>query len=196
MAQIFTDILNQGRMNMQNPGVGKSRQWFRDKASEVGRINATNLISNHPTLQKTVVRPGFMYLYSYDAKHKDTLPYYDMYPLVFPFSADATGFTGINLHYLPPILRARLMDSLYDLSAKKEFDEKTKLNLSYRILLSSSKYKYFAPCVKRYLYSQLRTRFLLIPSNEWDIALFLPLEKFNASKSLVYRDSNAIMRKS
>lgn len=196
MGQIFADILNQGRTDMQTPGFGKSRQWFRDKASEVNKINATNLISNHRTQQRTSVKVGQMYLFAYDAKHKDTLPYYDMYPLVFPFSLVDGGFMGLNMHYLPPILRARLMDALYDLASNKNIDDNTRLMMSYRVLQSSSKYKYFAPCVKRYLFSQLRTRFLLIPSNEWDIALFLPLEKFNASKSLVYRDTNAIIRRS
>ena len=194
MNQIFTDILNQGRMNMHGPGF-KSREWFRAKATEVSRINATQLINNHSTLQRSKAQIGSMYLFSYDAKHKDTLPYYDRFPLVFPFALHDDGFTGINLHYLPHILRARLMDALYTLISNQNFDDKTRLRLTYNVLQSSSKYKYFQPCVKRYLFSQLRTRFLLIPANEWDIALFLPLERFTVNKNVVYRNTNAIVRK-
>lgn len=193
---VFTDILNQGRQNFARPGFADSRDWFREKAREVANINVSRLITGNPTLQKTVVQPGFMYLFSYDPKYKDDLPYYDRYPLVFPFTLHGDGFTGINMHYLPHLLRARLMDALYSLASNQNFDEKTKLRMSYDILNSASRYKYFKPCIKRYLYTQLRTRFLLIPSNEWDIALFLPLERFTVNKINVYRDSSATVRRS
>ena len=193
---VFTDILNQGRQSFMRPGFVDSRDWFRDKAKEVASVNLTRLINGNAELQRSKIQPGFMYLFSYDPKYKDDLPYYDRYPLVFPFSVDGEGFTGINMHYLPHVLRARLMDALYNLVSNQNFDEKTKLRMSYDILNAASRYKYFKPCIKRYLYSQLRTRFLLIPSNEWDIALFLPLERFTTNKSIVFRDTNAIVRRS
>ena len=193
---VFTDILNQGRQSFMRPGFVDSRTWFRDKAKEVASVNLTRLINGNAELQRSRIQPGFMYLFSYDPKYKDDLPYYDRYPLVFPFSVDGEGFTGINMHYLPHVLRARLMDALYNLVSNQNFDEKTKLRMSYDILNAASRYKYFKPCIKRYLYSHLRTRFLLIPSNEWDIALFLPLERFTTNKSIVFRDTNAIVRRS
>jgi hypothetical protein len=128
-------------------------------------------------------------MFGYDAKMKDVLPFYDKFPVVFPFSRDATSFTGINLHYLPFMYRAKLMDSLYQIVTDQKFNEKTRLNLSYRLLASSSRYKYFEPCVKKYLYSHVQTKFLQVPSNEWDIALFLPLERFTVSKGKVYKDT-------
>jgi len=178
------------------PGFGDSRDWFREKAREVANVNATRLINANAQNQRARVLPGFMYLFSYDPKTKEDLPYYDRFPLVFPFTIHPDGFTGINMHYLPHLLRARLMDALYNLASNGNFDEKTKLRMSYDILNAASRYKYFKPCIKRYLYSQLRTRFLLIPSNEWDIALFLPLERFTTNKSIVFRDSTATIRRS
>lgn len=194
---IFTDILEQGRTSGEKPGGLESRDWFRSKAQEVARINTQRIISAHREQSSSIVRPGFMYLYQYDPKHKETLPYYDMYPLVFPFQPDGDGFLGLNMHYLPHIYRAVLMDRLYDLSSSTMYTERTKLRMNYELLSQSSKYKYFKPCVKRYLYSHLRSKFLMIPSNEWDIALFLPLEKFQKSNKLaVYADSRSIIRKS
>lgn len=186
---VFTDILEQGRKGFFKPGAIDSRDWFREKARSVRNINTTKLINTHQEYQMSKVRPGFMYMFAYDAKHKDTLPYYDRFPLVFPFSADSEGFLGMNLHYLPHLLRARLMDALYNLVSNAKFDETTKLRMSYDILNGSSRYKYFKPCVKRYLFSQMQTKFLFIPSSEWDIALFLPLERFTVTKSIVYKDS-------
>jgi hypothetical protein len=195
MAQLFTDVLEQGRQNFMRPGFVDSRDWFRDKAKSVSRMNEFRLVNQNVELQRRIPTPGYMYMFVYDAKHKDTLPYYDRFPLVFPFSVQSDGFTGINMHYLPHVLRARLMDALYNLTTNNKFDEKTRLRMSYDILNASSRYKMFAPCVKRYLYSHLKTRFLLVPSNEWDVALFLPLERFNVNKRTVFNDSQNIIRR-
>ena len=192
---IFSDILNKGRTSLQNPGLRDSRDWFREKAREVNAVNATKIINGNRDYQKSIIQPGFMYLFAYDPKYKDTLPYYDRFPLVFPFKVEGDSFLGMNMHYLPHLYRAKLMDALYGLTNNVNFNDKTKLRLSYELLNSSAKYKYFEPCIKRYLVSHLKTRFLMIPSNEWDIALFLPLERFTKSKSIVYRDSlNTIRR--
>lgn len=186
---LFTDLVNQGRSGMMRPGFVDSRDWYREKASAVRNINTVSLINKHPDQQRAAILPGFMYLFAYDAKHKDTLPYYDRFPLIFPFHVSSDHFMGINLHYLPLQYRARLMDALYSITTNKNFDEKTRLRISYDLLNSSAKYKYFEPCVKKYLKSQMKTRFLLVPSSEWDIALFLPLERFTVNKNKVFKDS-------
>jgi len=136
-----------------------------------------------------------MYLFNYDPKTKAELPYYDRYPLIFPVQGAPGGFYGINMHYLPYTLRAKLMDALYELSNNKRYDENTKLRLSYEVLKGASKYKLFKPTFKRYLSGHVRSRFVEISSSEWDIALFLPLESFaKASKSSVWADSRRMAR--
>jgi hypothetical protein len=191
---VFTNILKAGRTTMHQPGFVDSRDWFRQKASEVRTVNVQKIINSSPEQQRTNILPGMMYLYNYDPKHKDTLPFYDRFPLIFPFSMQSDHFMGINLHYLPLMYRARLMDALYSITSDQKFNEKTRLRLSYDLLNSSAKYKYFEPCVKKYLKSHVRSRFLLIPSNEWDIALFLPLERFNVNKSVVYQNTMHSLR--
>jgi hypothetical protein len=129
-------------------------------------------------------------MYYYDAKHKATLPYFDRFPLVFPFKKVKGGFYGLNMHYLPLPLRAKLMDALYDTASNTRFDESTRLKISYQMLESAAKYKEFQPCIKRYLTSQVKSRFMYIYPSEWDVALFLPLERFQgASKTQVWSDS-------
>lgn len=100
------------------------------------------------------------------------------------------GFYGINLHYLPPQLRAKLMDSLYEIKNNSRYDESTKLRISYEILNSSSKFKFFKPTFKHYLTSNVRSKFIEINATEWDVALFLPTERFmKAKKTRVWADS-------
>lgn len=196
---IFTNILQNGRTSTSTtgilrPGTVDARDWFRDKAREIRSVQVESIIRKNPEYNKSNIRPGFMYLFNYDPKYKEELPYYDRFPLVFPFEKTEDGFLGMNLHYIPHLYRARLMDQLYDLTNNTRFDATTKLRASYSMLNSAARYKYFKPCVKRYLISHVRSKFLEIPSNEWDIALFLPLERFTkATKNNVYKDSRMII---
>jgi hypothetical protein len=196
---IFTDILNQGRTNATTTGIIKpgsveARDWYRDKAKEIRSVRIESLIRQNPSYARAGIRPGYMYLFQYDPKFKETLPFYDRYPLVFPFESQGDSFLGMNLHYLPHIYRARLMDMLYDMVSNQKYDDTTRLRVSYQLLNSAARYKYFKPCVKRYLYNHVQSRFLLIPANEWDIALFLPLERFDKrSKNDVFKSTRKII---
>ena len=172
-----------------------ARTWYRDLAGEYKKVNETQLMKSDTERLTNIPKLGHMYMYYYDAKHKDTLPYFDRFPLVFPFAKVDNGFMGINLHYLPLTFRAKLMDSLYDVASSKTYDENTKLKLNYSILSGASKYKYFKPCVKRYLNSQVRSRFLHVYPSEWDMALFLPLERFQgATKQKVWSESKKLIK--
>lgn len=186
---IFTWMLKQADQARKSDGVSRSRDWFRDRAKQVTRVGLPQLINVNPKQNRSGVTPGQMYLFAYDPKHKDKLPYWDQFPLIFPIEMYEDSFLGINMHYLPHRYRAALMDALYSVSSETKYDEKTKLSLSYNLLKSSSKFRYFEPCVKKYLKSHVRSNFLLIPANEWDIALFMPLERFTTDKSVVFKDS-------
>ena len=60
-----------------------------------------------------------MNMFFYDPKHKDTLPYYDRFPLSVIIGPAKGGFYGLNLHYLPPVLRAKMLDALMDIATIK-----------------------------------------------------------------------------
>ena len=70
------------------------------------------------------------------------------------------------------------MDKLYPLLRNQKMDETTRLRLSYDLLNGARKYKYFKPCVHRYLREYVESRYIYVPLDEWDIALFLPTERF------------------
>jgi len=96
------------------------------------------------------------------------------------------------MHYLSPPMRARLMDQLYTVTTNETYNENTKLRISYDILESASKFRFFKPTVKHYLNSQVRSKLVYIHPTEWDIALFLPTAKFvGANKRKVYLDSRS-----
>lgn len=88
------------------------------------------------------------------------------------------------------------MDALYDTLNNDTMDETTRLRINYSILSGASKFRYFEPCVKRYLNSQVQSRLIYVDPKEWDFALFLPLQRFQgATTATVYRDSRRIISK-
>jgi|11BtaG_2_1085332.scaffolds.fasta_scaffold00004_9 hypothetical protein len=198
-ASLFNDILLRGIRSGQVPArTDAARKWYRDTAQKSvknGPINAGRVERELKDRGANTSAVGNMYFFAYEAKHAKTLPYYDKFPLIFPIGPAPKGFMGINMHYLPPILRAKLMDGLYDTITNDKYDTSTKLDLSYKLLNSASKFREFKPTIKHYLNAQTRSRFFYVNPVEWDIALFLPTANFvGASKNKVYADSRKIIR--
>lgn len=196
MALLFDQILLQGVKSGQVPArTSTARQWYRDKAKSLGKVNETKLMKDPTNTFESRFQIGNCYMFYYDPKHKDTLPYYDRFPLVFPINKAKGGFLGINLHYLPPKLRAQLMDSLYSTVTNDKYDETTKLKISYRILSGAAKFRFFEPTIKHYLTTNIRSKLLYVHPAEWDIALFLDTARFEkATKTQVWEDSQRIIR--
>ena len=157
-------------------------------------INRESLMNAEPLKQKNDGVVGNMYMFQYDPKHKETLPYYDTFPLVVVIGPAKGGFLGLNLHYLPPQLRAKLLDGLMDITSDKRYNDSTRFKASYELLARSAKLKYFKPCLKHYLNEQVKSNFALVPAPEWEIATFLPTADFRKANNFkVYSDSKAMI---
>lgn len=176
------------------PRTQESRKWFMNKIKNMRSINREQLMKTDPLKPKGSEVVGSMYMFFYDPKHKDTLPYYDRFPLVVVIGPAEGGFLGLNLHYLPPQLRAKLLDGLMDITTDKKFTNSTRFKASYKLLAASAKLKYFKPCVKHYLSDHVQGQFALVPAPEWEIATFLPTADFRkASNFKVYSDSKRMI---
>ncbi len=172
----------------------KSINWMRERAQQMTpqRVAPSRMLTGRPKEDLHFApRIGDMMMFVYDPKLKKELPYYDTFPLIFPIKKVKGGFHGINMHYLPYRHRALLFDALLSTQLNNtKFDETTRMKLSYDVLKSAAKYKYFRPCYKHYLDKHVQSRFIWIPPNEWDFALFLPTERFKKkSKEEVWNDS-------
>ena len=162
--------------------VNRTKGQFSDETPKTILQRSESLVS------KSVL--GKMYFYSYDPKWKDVLPWYDTFPLVFPIEKYTDGFLGLNFHYLAPKHRAILMDQLKAFANNKKYDETTKLKLTYNMLKGFTKIKRAKPTVHRYLTSNVRSKYVLVNADEWEVALFLPVERFKkASKKQVWAHS-------
>lgn len=164
--------------------------WFREKVKQAGASVKMKAVTPNQLLRRQPddnILLGKMFFYKYDPKFAKKLPYWDMYPLVFPFERAPGGFYGLNLHYIPPRDRAVLMDNLNQYASNNKYDQTTRLELSYRLL---KRYGRAVPCVKRYLGDRIVSQTVRIDADEWEVAIFLPVERFQkASKGEVWADS-------
>jgi hypothetical protein len=188
MAKLLDRIKTSLAKEGLTPRTNASRAWLRAKVKDL-KPTSSALMRDRERLKGTSMI-GKMYFYFYDPKTKDTMPYYDRFPLVIPIEKYNDGFLGLNLHYIHPKHRMILLDKLSDTMSNDTYDEKTKLKINYRYLAAASRIFEANPCIKRYLFTQIESRFLEITADEWDIAAMLPLESFvGATTSKVYADS-------
>jgi len=188
MATLLDKIQSSLAKEGLTPRTNAARAWLRQKVKDL-RPSSTSMMRDRQRLRERSFI-GRMYFYFYDPKNKDTLPYYDKFPLVIPIERYPDGFLGLNLHYIHPKYRITLLDKLSNVASNDKFDEKTKLQISYKYLSAASKIFEATPCIKRYLFNHIESRFLEITANEWDIAALLPAEAFIGSTTTrVFLDS-------
>lgn len=149
--------------------------WFYGKARSAAGYRKNIVNNSERERDQTII--GKMYFFYYDPKTKDKLPVYDRFPLVFPIERYADGFLGLNLHYLGGGERAALLNKLSSFRTNNQYNKYTKLKLSYDLLSSTKRLASATrPCIKRYLFNHVRSRFIEITADEWDKAIELPVE--------------------
>jgi hypothetical protein len=192
MSSLFAKLEYEAFRAGINPRTKEAQDWFRKKAQQMRRVNRLDLLQDDQLKLANRQNPliGSMNMFFYDPKTKDTLPFYDRFPLAIIVGPAEKGFYGLNLHYLPPILRAKMLDALLDITNNKKYDETTRFQMSYKMLQSSSKLRYFKPCFKHYLTAHVKSRLARVQAPEWEIATFLPTASWEKSSATnVYRES-------
>ena len=162
-----------------------AQDWFRQTVRQMfgdrplrGReqlIQAEDAKLRSPA---SIQQPGRMFMFVYDPKFRKTLPYYDRFPMIFVLELYQDGFLGLNLHYLPHTLRARLYNKLQVLRNTQSMNENTRLRLSYGVIKNATKYHSALPLIRHYKTKYIRSRLLEVHPRDWEIALFLPAEQF------------------
>lgn len=163
----------QGLVDKQK-GVRHSASWYRGAINQLAvRPTGARLLRDG----KVQSRPsaGRLNLFAYDPKTKVKLPYYDIFPLVLPLETFRGGFLGLNFHYLPYLLRFRLLEQLERYATNNKFDRTTRLDVSYERVIPLTMVK---PTIKKYLWSHIRSNFMRVDAQEAAIAVYLPVQQF------------------
>jgi hypothetical protein len=157
--------------NYTNQEIG---DWMTGKAKSASGYRNKIMANTERGRDSTVI--GKMYFFWYDPKTKATLPTYDRFPLVFPIERYPDGFLGLNLHYLSFNERSALLNTMMKFRNNNHMNATTKLRVTYDLLNNTSKIAgAMRPCIKRYLFTQVRSSFVEVTADEWDKAMQLPV---------------------
>jgi hypothetical protein len=173
--------------------VKRSKKWFEERTKYLStkKITPNRLMVAEEGEKLTYeIVPGKLFSFYYMPKGYQTLPYYDTFPMVFPYDRDATTFIGLNMHYLDYPMRFELFRALMKTATSRHLNESTKLRYDWELIKNVAKMQPAKHCIKRYLFSHVQSPFLEFSPSDWPTALTLPVERFvGASKQQVWTDS-------
>ena len=175
MASLFTDIVNQRPEEIETRSID-SLQWFQTNVRDIRRTPSSLMKENQNFVTRFEL--GKMYMFMYEAKRKDKLKYYDYFPVTICLKRYATGFMGINLHYLAPRYRALLMDGLYEFY--REIEDESYFQIRYPSVKSISKLRWAKPCIKQYQYPYIDSRIVEVRPEHMDMVVMLPSQQFRS----------------
>lgn len=178
----YLDLLKLSRTEIQKR-VQDAINWYKGLSQRLfsGRKAGT---PPEPDKDYRTYKDGFdhgggnMFLFDYDAKWKDKLPYWDMKPLIFPLGPAKGGFYGLNFHYLPPEQRAVLLNAMQLQLRTGDSPEYYRIIANYKILAANpARFPGFENCIKHYLSSHANG-FQRIDSRDWEHVVMLPLQRW------------------
>ena len=151
--------------------------WYRNRIKELGTPSVPELLRSGK-LNKTP-HPKHLNMFVYAPKFAKKLPYYDTFPLVMYLKPAEGGFYGLNFHYLPYALRARLLDAAGQDKLSVSAVENSRLT---------------KPTIKRYLFGYTRSMFRRVDSEDNLTAIMLPVQRFKkAGENKVWGDSRKMI---
>lgn len=168
------DIINAFRAQIKkssnSPTHNKSTKWFEDTLKK--RVKNKAVINP---------KPGAIYTFVYDAKHKNTLPYWDKFPLIIFLGMQASTksksimMQGLNLHYITPRQRQSFLEELLIYMTTKTLNSNTKLKIKW----SNVKHmRGSTEMIKNYLPGNIKGKLIEINPTDWASVIFLPTQKF------------------
>ena len=174
-----------------------SRSWLQNKTTGIkdffkrGMKRRPKNLTDLDYVDRKSAKPGELVMFVYNPKWKKKLPYYDKFPLAMIIGPAKGGFYGLNFHYLPIRYRAQLFDA-YITHGKKanKLPWQRRVLVTYVMLKSISKLKYYKPCLKHYLFTHVKSPYSVVKRAEWRDALFIPTAKWEkSSEKEIWKDS-------
>lgn len=169
--------------------INSFRQSIRDRVKNDGAASNTKSQKWFDKTIKDAVRghkvskpvAGKVYAFGYDAKYKDTLPYWDRFPLIVCLGfvrspkSGTVLIQGLNMHYVPPKARQEFLESILKYSNTKVISNNTTLKVDW------SKVKNLPGAdkmIKNYLPSHVAGTITEIKPSDWSNVVLMPLQQF------------------
>ena len=158
---------------------------------------------NEAKITRTRFQPGKIYVFKYDPKYANELPWFDANPVVLAIEQVNNNDLGINLNLLPVPFKEKLLDELFTRMRikvnKKETDEVSKidalkekpLRITYEGIKAYLEKDGYDFALRQYIPSRKRDQAVVSYSKWPEIALcdFMDFNKTNVMKvRLMFRD--------
>ena len=177
---LVDEFRDQVKIAKQNPNKSKKKR-------EEGILGQMRRIKTHKVARPNI---GKLYMFGYDAKYKDKLPYWDRYPLIICIGVSATHMLGLNLHYIPPKAREIFLESLLKYASTSTITNKTKLKVNWNKV---SAFPGAHHMIKQYLASHVKLGMMEVAPKDWHNVIHLQTQQFvskgrNVSATRAYND--------
>lgn len=175
------DIVNDFRNSLKKMTVGvTAAKRQKDSTDWFGDFIKTS-IKTHKVAKPAT---GRLYTFIYDAKYKDTLPYWDRFPLIIFLGSGRSKagnlvLYGLNLHYAPPRARQEFLEELLKrgYGSTDRLSNKTKLKINWNNVKGM---RGADQMIKAYLPAHLRSPLAEIAPKDWAKAVWLPTQAFQS----------------
>jgi len=162
-----------------DPKSERATRWLAANLSKIqSQMRPDSYGKTKPSVSNpSALKEGSMIFFGYDPKGKERLPLWDEYPLIVFLKRKGNSILGLNLHYLSPPERATFLNMLIQTVDNPDYHRNppSYINATYNQLKGN---KYLRHCIKRYVMSNIKTKVNVIPSDEWKIVTFLPIDRF------------------
>ncbi|AGN30381.1 DNA end protector protein [Vibrio phage nt-1] len=144
----------------------KSFAWFKKKVHDAIRSRKVQ-----------VPYKGNMYVFAYDAKTKDKLPYWDKFPCILCLGQQKGYMLGLNLHYIPPKEREKFLTTLLRYANTKTVSNSTRLVIDWGRVKNI---KFSKHMVKLYIMKRIKGSLEEVKPHDWYNVIHMPLQQFVA----------------
>lgn len=151
----YSKLVRDGRQHNFSTATS-SMNWYLDR---IKSANIKQYEHQHNPFEAPKSLMNNIVLFNYSAGNNTQV--HEVNPLVYPVSLSKGGFTGLNFHHLPHTYRALLFDSLF----------------SGEGLRGNALQKLTGAVTRHYSFNNIKS-LQVIPHDQWHLALFLPVEKF------------------
>lgn len=156
-------------------------EWYTGKVQSTvpKKIRVNLLMYGRRAVQSYV--PGQMILFRYQAKGFDegTLSYFDAAPIVIILGENKHGnLLGLNLHYLPPPVRLRVLGLLMKPINAKKLRHDTKLRVTYQAVQSIAALAPLQYAIHSYIPNRMAGKVVRVQPAEWHHAAAMPVAQF------------------
>ena len=175
-------------------------EWYKDRVKGASSASISMIMYGKRGID--TFYPGQLFTFRYQSKlfEEGSLPYFDAAPLVIALGQNRYGnLEGLNLHYLPPHVRLRILSYLVktigDAGAEKLRHDTKLFRISYAAAQNIAALRPLEFALKSYIPDRIFSKPVRVQPREYKHAIALPYQQFvGASSRKVWSDGKSFFK--